>query len=53
MALSVVLALAGTTLSRALLGRLTDVQFRVSTQRIVMGVGLVYLAQGLAAYAQR
>jgi uncharacterized membrane protein YfcA len=51
MAISVVLALTGTTLSRTLLERLTDVQFRAWTQRIVMGVGLVYLVQGLAAYA--
>jgi uncharacterized membrane protein YfcA len=52
MAISVVLALTGTTLSRTLLERLTDVQFRAWTQRIVMGVGMVYLVQGLAAYAK-
>jgi uncharacterized membrane protein YfcA len=51
MAMSVALALAGTTLSRAVLERLTDVQFRLWTQRIVMAIGAVYLIQGLAAYA--
>jgi uncharacterized membrane protein YfcA len=49
--ISVVLAMAGTSLSRAMLERLTDVQFRSWTQRIVLGVGLVYLLQGIAAYA--
>jgi uncharacterized membrane protein YfcA len=49
--ISVVLAMAGTSLSRATLERLTDVQFRDWTQRIVLGVGLVYLVQGIAAYA--
>jgi uncharacterized protein len=51
MAMSVALALTGTTLSRALLERLTDAQFRVWTQRIVMGVGVVYVIQGVAALA--
>ncbi|UEM07417.1 sulfite exporter TauE/SafE family protein (plasmid) [Skermanella rosea] len=51
LALSVALAMAGTSLSRAALERLTDVQFRSWTQRIVLGVGLVYLVQGIAAYA--
>jgi uncharacterized membrane protein YfcA len=50
MAMSVVLALTGTTLSRTVLERLTDVQFRVWTQRIVLGIGVVYLIQGAAAY---
>ncbi|EWY41639.1 permease [Skermanella stibiiresistens SB22] len=49
--ISVVLAMAGTSLSRATLERLTDVQFRDWTQRIVLGVGLVYLLQGIVAYA--
>jgi uncharacterized protein len=52
MAIAVVLAVTGTTLSRTLLERLTDIQFRAWTQRIVMGVGMVYLVQGLAAYAK-
>jgi uncharacterized membrane protein YfcA len=51
LAISVVLAMAGTSLSRAVLERLTDIQFRNWTQRIVLGVGLVYLLQGIAAYA--
>jgi hypothetical protein len=50
MAMSVALALTGTTLSRTVLERLTDVQFRVWTQRIVLGIGVVYLVQGAAAY---
>lgn len=50
MVLCVALALTGTTLSRTVLERLTDVQFRVWTQRIVLGIGLVYLIQGIAAY---
>ena len=37
--------------ARAALERLTDIQFRSWTQRIVLGVGLVYLVQGIAAYA--
>ena len=53
LAMSIVLALTGTTLSRSLLERLTDAQFRLWTQRIVMGIGLVYLAQGLWALTQR
>lgn len=52
MAMCVVLALAGTSLSRAVLERLTDVQFRRWTQWIVMGIGAVYLVQGLAAFAR-
>lgn len=46
--LAVALAMAGTTLSRAVLERLTDVQFRRWTQRLVMGIGVVYLVQGVA-----
>lgn len=51
LAISVVLAMAGTSLSRAMLERLTDIQFRSWTQRIVLGVGAVYLLQGIAAFA--
>jgi hypothetical protein len=51
LAISVVLAMAGTSLSRATLERLTDIQFRSWTQRIVLGVGAVYLLQGIAAFA--
>jgi uncharacterized membrane protein YfcA len=43
----VVMAIAGTSLSRALLERMTDVQFRLWTQRLVMGIGAVYMAQGI------
>jgi hypothetical protein len=49
--ISVVAALTGTSLSRAILERLTDVQFRLWTQRLVLAVGAVYLIQGLAAFA--
>lgn len=48
-AMSVALAMVGTTLSRAILERLTDVQFRSWTQRIVVAIGVVYLVQGLVA----
>jgi uncharacterized membrane protein YfcA len=53
LAMSVALALTGTTLSRGLLERLTNAQFRLWTQRIVMGAGLVYLVQGLWIFAHR
>lgn len=52
MTVSVALALAGTTLSRTVLERLRDVQFRRWTQRIVLAIGVVYLIQGLATYMQ-
>jgi len=50
--ISIVAALMGTSLSRAILERLTDVQFRLWTQRLVLAVGAVYLIQGLAAFAK-
>jgi hypothetical protein len=31
---------------------MTDVQFRRWTQRLVMGIGAVYIAQGLVSYVQ-
>jgi uncharacterized membrane protein YfcA len=49
LAMVVVAAIAGTSLSRAVLERLTDAQFRLWTQRIVMAIGAVYMAQGLYA----
>jgi hypothetical protein len=47
LAASVGLAMAGTTLARAVLDRLTDIQYRTWTRRIVLTVGGVYLLQGL------
>ena len=40
-------AVAGTNLSRRVLDAMSDVQFRVWTQWIVLGTAAVYLAQGL------
>jgi hypothetical protein len=51
-AFSVVMAIVGTSASRIVLERMTDVQFRRWTQRLVMGIGAVYIAQGLANYIQ-
>ena len=50
LALTVVTAIAGTSLSRAVLERMTDVQFRVWTQRLVMGIGAVYVVQAIDAF---
>jgi uncharacterized membrane protein YfcA len=46
-ALMVALAIAGTTLSRRVLERLTDASFRQWTRWTVMVAGVVYLASGL------
>jgi uncharacterized protein len=50
---SIALAIAGTTLARTVLDRLTDVQFRTWARRIVLAVGSVYLLQGLLLIAAR
>lgn len=47
--LSVTMAILGTSLSRTILERMTDVQFRLWTQRLVMAIGAVYMGQGLYA----
>ncbi|MGQ7793856.1 TSUP family transporter [Faunimonas sp. B44] len=47
MATAMVLAVVGTSLSRIVLDRMNDVQFRSWTQRIVMAIGFVYLVQGV------
>ncbi|MEJ1156901.1 TSUP family transporter [Prosthecomicrobium sp. N25] len=47
--LAVAAAIAGTSLSRAVLDRITDAQFRVWTRRVVLALGAVYVAQGLHA----
>jgi uncharacterized membrane protein YfcA len=52
LAASVVMAVLGTSLSRAVLERLTDLQFRLWTQRLIMTIGVVYLAQGISVYVQ-
>ena len=52
LALSVVMAIIGTSVSRIVLERMTDVQFRQWTRRLVMGVGAVYIAQGVTVYLQ-
>src|SRR5262249_55963118 len=51
--MSVGMAIVGTSASRAVLERMTDVQFRRWTQRLVMGIGAVYIAQGVLIYLQR
>ena len=45
-ALMVALAIAGTTLSRRVLERLTDASFRQWTRWAVMSMGVIYLAMG-------
>jgi uncharacterized membrane protein YfcA len=50
LAACVVLAAIGTTCSRAVLDRLGDASFRRWTRVIVMAIGLVCLAQGIAHY---
>ncbi len=42
------LAVLGTTLARSILERITDRQFRAWAKWIVLGIGSVYLVQGLA-----
>jgi uncharacterized protein len=48
--MAVLMAIVGTSASRAVLERMTDVQFRRWTRGLVMGIGAVYIAQGLTAY---
>ncbi|HEX2552292.1 MAG TPA: sulfite exporter TauE/SafE family protein [Microvirga sp.] len=52
LALFVVAAMVGTVLSRTILERMTDVQFRVWTQRLVMAVGTVYIVQAIDAFVR-
>ncbi|WGF89564.1 TSUP family transporter [Marinivivus vitaminiproducens] len=47
---AVVLAVLGTTTSRPVLERLSDVQFRRWTQWAVLAIGIVYLVQGVSSY---
>nr|WP_257215240.1 sulfite exporter TauE/SafE family protein [Pollutimonas harenae] len=53
MVIAVVMAIAGTTLSKFVLEKLTDHQFRRWTQWIVVSIGAVYLTQGLYVLATR
>lgn len=45
--LAIVMAVTGTSLSKFVLERLNDQQFRRWTQGLVMAIGTVYLAQGI------
>lgn len=51
--IAVVMAILGTSLSKLVLDKLTDHQFRRWTRRIVMAIGVVYLTQGLYVLATR
>ncbi|AEC20914.1 hypothetical protein PT7_2374 [Pusillimonas sp. T7-7] len=53
MGIAVVMAIAGTTLSKFVLEKLTDNQFRRWTQLIVVSIGVVYLTQGIYVLATR
>lgn len=50
MAVAVIMAIAGTTLSKLMLDRMSDVQFRRWTRLLIMSIGGVYLVQGGYAY---
>lgn len=52
MAMAVIVAIAGTSISKIVLDRLTDTQFRRWTRWIVMSVGCIYLGQGAFTYLQ-
>lgn len=47
MAFAAACAVLGTTLSRRLLDRMSDVQFYYWTRRVILGLGAVYVAQGV------
>jgi uncharacterized membrane protein YfcA len=51
-AIAVVAAVMGTSASRAVLERMSDAQFRKWTKLLVMGIGTVYIAQGIIAYTR-
>ena len=53
MAIAVAMAIAGTTLSKFVLEKLSDHQFRRWTQGLVMVIGSVYLTQGIYVLATR
>ena len=43
----------GTTLSRRFLDRLSDKQFYYWTRRVILAIGVVYIAQGVWAVATK
>ena len=47
MALAVAASMAGTSLAKPVLDRLTDTQYRVWATRIITVIALYYVAQGL------
>lgn len=51
-AVAIFMAAFGTTLSRFVLERISDVQFRRWTRALVLLIGAVFLVQGLVAYAR-
>lgn len=53
LAIAVVMGVVGTSVSRLVLERMTDVQFRRWTRGLVMGVGAVYIVEGITNYMQR
>ena len=53
MVIAVVMAITGTTLSKFVLEKLTDSQFRRWTKGLVMTIGVVYLVQGIYVLATR
>jgi uncharacterized membrane protein YfcA len=53
MAYAACFAVLGTTLSRSFLDRLTDRQFYYWTRRVVLGLGAVYVVQGVWLMATR
>jgi len=53
MGIAVVMAITGTRLSKFVLDKLTDTQFRRWTQGLVMTIGTVYLTQGIYVLVTR
>jgi uncharacterized membrane protein YfcA len=53
MAFAIVFAILGTTLSRSVLDRLSDRQFYYWTRRVILAIGVVYIAQGIWQVAAR
>src|SRR5262245_39092788 len=47
MVLAVVLAIAGTQLSRSVLDSISDAQFRIWTRRLIVAIATFYLVQGI------
>jgi uncharacterized protein len=53
MAFAAVFAVLGTSLSRSVLDRLSDRQFYYWTRRVILAIGVVYIAQGVWQVATR